>query len=115
MVRWKLFGRSKPKEDEEPEHQEVQEPTPQEPEETIQPETEKEPEKPTMPEYRETLYTKGSTPKKGKKHHKETINQTTWRDINAIEENVDNIRKSKKPVSKLDKKVDKILSRKKKK
>jgi len=114
MVRWKLFGRFKPKEDEEPEHQEVQEPTPQEPERTIQLETEHEPEKPEMPEYRETLDTKGSAPKKGKPH-KETINQTTWRDINAIEENVDNIRMSKKPVSELDKKVDKILSKKKKK
>lgn len=119
MVRWKLFGRYKSKE-EKPESEEpiqekpkeiMQSDTEQESEETISTETEQEPEKPTLVEHHETLYTKGTIPKK------ETINQTTWRDVNAIEENVDNLRmsKSKKPVSELDKKVDKILSKRKKK
>lgn len=119
MVRWKLFGRSKPKgeelEGEEPIQEEpketVQPDTEQEPEETISIETEQEPEKPTLAEHHETLYTKRETPKK------ESINQTTWRDVNAIEGNVDNLRmsKTKEPVSELDKKVDKILSKRKKK
>ena len=85
----------------------------QESEETIQSETEEEPEKPTLPEYHETLYTKESTPKKDK----ETYSHTTWRDIKAIEEKVDNLNKveAKKPKSKLDKTVDEILSKNKKK
>jgi len=114
MVRWKLFGRSKPKEEE----PEGEEPIQEEPKETMQSDTEQEPEKPAMPEYRETLYTEGSIPKKDKTYHKkETINQTTWRDINAIEENVDNLSRgrAKKPISGLDEKVNKILSKRKKK
>lgn len=113
MVRWKLFGKSKSKEDEEPEPQEA---TPQESEETIQPETEQEPEKTMLPEYHETLYAEGSATKKGKKD-KETHSQRIWRDVNAIEERVDNIHKSKakKPTSELNKTVDKILSKRKKK
>jgi hypothetical protein len=107
MVKWKLFGRSKPKEEE----PEGEEPMQEEPKETMQSDTEQEPEKPTLAEHHETLYTKRATPKK------ETINQTTWRDINAIEENVDNLSRgrAKKPISGLDKKVDKILSKRKKK
>lgn len=104
MVKWKLFGRSKSKE--EPESEES---IYEEPKETMQSDTEQEPEEPTLAEHHETLYSKGTIPKK------ETINQTNWRDVNAIEENVDSLRKSKKPVSNLDKKVDKILSKKKKK
>ena len=115
MVRWKLFGRSKSKEELESEEL-IQE----EPEETMQSDIEQEPEETILVEHRETLYTVDSKSKKSssvKTKYREPYSQTSWRDVNAIEENVDNLRmsKTKEPVSELDKKVDKILSKRKKK
>ena len=109
MARWKIFGRSK-SEDGKSEREEF---IKVESDEIIESEAEQEPEKPTLAEHRETLYAEGSTPKK---KGKGSSNQRTWRDTKAIEENVDTISKRKpgKPVPELDKKVDEILSKKKK-
>lgn len=109
MVKWKLFSRSKSKDQESA----YAESTQLESEETMQPETEQEPEKQTLAEYNETLYSQGTGPKK----IKEAPSQATWRDIDAIEENVDNLRrktKTKMPLSEIDKTVDRILSKKRK-
>lgn len=84
--------------------------------ENVQQEEELEAEFQPLAEHHETLYAEGSATKKGKKD-KETHSQRIWRDVNAIEERVDNIHKSKakKPTSELNKTVDKILSKRKKK
>lgn len=110
MTRWKLFGRTK-KED------------PIQKEEgntkiSIEPSLEeKEIEDKPIAEYRETLET-------GTKASKTTTVKTTspseqriWRDVDAIEENVDNIniKKAKKPITDVDKKVDGIIEKRKKK
>jgi len=116
MVRWKLFGRSKPKEEEPEGEESIQE----ESKETMQSDMEQEPEETILAEHHETLHAVDSKSKKSssaKAKYRESYNQTSWRDVNAIEENVDNLRmsKTKKPVSELNKKVDKILSKRKKK
>ena len=118
MARWKLFGRSKPI-DEEPECEESFQ---IETEETILSETEQEPEDSKFIEYRETLYSKDSKSKKHSKSqqtHKSPSDQRIWRDVNAIEENIDGLGKNKleSSISQLDddvnKIVDKLLSNKK--
>lgn len=64
-------------------------------------------------EYKETLYTDSYKPKK------ETYafsNQTMWRNVQAIEKNVDTIHitNASKPSNDLDKIVDRIIAKKKK-
>ena len=118
MSRWKLFDRFKSKEEVPHESEEMiecekeskEESTPPESEETVQ----EEPEESTLVEYRETLHTEGSTTKK---KNTTASDQRVWRDMNTIEKNIDNLRKTKKtkPRSELDKTVDKILSKSKKK
>jgi len=110
MAKWKLFGRSKSK-DEEPEC-----------EESIQDESESrnEPKKTTSAEYKEVLYTEGSAPKKYSKIQEKNIesnDQRIWRDVKSIEKNVDNIDKceAQKPAKGLDDAVDKILFKRKRK
>lgn len=110
MAKWKLFGRSKSKD----EGQEVEEFQQGESSETI------EPEKPILTEHSETLYAEGSTSKKSpstKRTNTSPSDQRIWRDVNAIEENVDYIEKNKAktPTSELDKTVDKLLAKRKKK
>ena len=97
MSKWKIFGKNK----REDETQITEEPTKIESEEPAEDETEK---------YSETLYTSESKPKK-------TSDQMIWRDVDAIEEKVDtlHITKAQKPVTKLDKTVDRLLQKRKKK
>lgn len=110
MSRWKLFGKSKSKEEEITESEEtIKE---EETEENI--ETDQEPEDQPLAEYHETLHTGVST---SKKKAKASSDQRIWRDVGGIEEKIDNLHKIKaqKPVSEIDKTVDKLLAKKKKK
>jgi len=115
MARWKLFGRSKPidEELESEEHLQI------ESEETVLLETDQDPEDSKMIEYHETLYSKDSKSKKHSKFQQAYSNQRIWRDLNAIEGNIDGLDKSKleSSTSQLDddinKAVDKLLSKKK--
>ena len=71
-------------------------------------------------EYHETLQTKNSDSSKNSSHEVHTrssSDQRIWRDVKAIEENIDNIHisKSNKPTSELEKKVDTIIKKKEKK
>jgi len=109
MAKWKLFGRSKSKEE-----PECEEPT------ISESEIKQKSEKPTSTEYKETLYTEGSAPKKYSKIQEKNIesdDQRIWRDVKSIEKNVDNIDKdeAQKPAQELDQAVDKILFKRKRK
>ena len=112
MARWKLFGRAK-KEDTTQNEEEPAEKSTELPKEEI--ETGDEP----IAEYRETLET-GKATSKSKTTTVQTSTpseQRIWRDVDAIEENVDgiHIRKAEKPVSDLDKKEDSLIKKRKKK
>ena len=115
---WKLFGKSKSKKEENPE--------PDEPVEELNDdieiesdiediEQEEETEEGPLAEYSETLETGVSTSKKPKS--KAPNDQRIWRDVSSIEEKVDNlhISRAEKPVTELDKTVDKLILKKKKK
>jgi hypothetical protein len=109
MARWKLFGRSKSKEESECEESKISES-----------EIKQESEKPTSAEYKETLYTEGSAPKDYsafQKRNRELGDQRIWRDVRSIEKSVDSIDKDKaqKPEQELEKTVDKILFKRKRK
>ena len=104
MSKWKIFDKNKQKKDEtvEPKETETKEPVKEKTEEQ------------NVVTYSETLHTADSSSKK------KTVtksNQRTWRDVDAIEERVDNlhITKAQKPVTKLDKTVDRLLQKRKKK
>jgi len=110
MVRWKLFGRAK-KEDSNHNEEENTEISIESSDE--EKETGEEP----IAEYRETLET-GTTKSKTTAVKTTTPSeQRIWRDVDSIEENIDNlhIQKAKKPVTELDKKVDGIIEKRKKK
>ena len=111
MAKWRLFGKSKAKEEEKPETQEIKEETVEEPIETTS-----EPEDKPIAEYHETLHT-GSTSKKQTTTSKPTSDQRIWRDVDSIENNVDklHIKKAQKPVTEVDKTVDKLIAKRKKK
>ena len=107
MAKWKLFGRSKSKE--EPECEEF-----------VVSESKQKSKKPVLAEYNEKLYSEGSTPKKhsvAQKKSMETDDQRVWRDVKSIEKNVDNIDKdeAQKPAQELDQAVDRILFKRKRK
>jgi hypothetical protein len=139
MSRWKLFGKSKPKEEkiQEPSEkveeiskpdekveeiskpdekvEEISEPCEKveevsEPDEKVVEEVTVEKKQP-LTEYKETLYTGGSTSNKEIKQT--SSDQRIWRDINSIEKNIDNLhlKEEKKPITELEKKVDMILSK----
>jgi hypothetical protein len=114
MARWKLFSKSKPKE-------EITEPEETVSEDLVEVEIvpEQEPEKEPLVEYHETLKSGVTTSEKSKskKDRKKQTDQRIWRDVNSIEEKVDNlhITRAKEPVSEIDKTVDKIISKGKKK
>ena len=79
----------------------------------VEPIEEEEEDKP-LAEHKETLYS-GTTTKKDKTR-KSSLTQTDqriWRDVKTIEEDVDNlhIKKAAKPVTALDKKVDKLIEK----
>ena len=106
MSKWKLFSKSEQKEEPQPEEN-----TATELEETTKEEQETG-EKP-LAEYRETLQTGSKT----KKTSKPVSNQIVWRDVDTIEKNIDNlhITQAQKPVTQLDKTVDRLLKKRKKK
>jgi hypothetical protein len=66
-----------------------------------------------LTEYKETLYS-GSP--KSKKEAYAFSNQSMWRDIQAIEKNIDSIHitNAKKPTNELDRVVDMLIAKKKK-
>lgn len=110
MARWKLFSKIKIKEEKSTEPQETtKEEEIKDPKETLEEDVKEEEE--ILAEYKETLYTSSHTSKKGKKQI--LSDQRIWRDMDSIEKNIDNleIKKGVKPVSELEKKVDKIISR----
>jgi len=95
MVRGRLFGKSKEKNLESTELSITK--------------TENKP----LAEYKETFYT--DTPK-SKKEAYAFSNQRIWRDVQAIEKNIDiiHITRAKKPTNELDRVVDRIIAKKKK-
>ncbi len=105
MSRWKLFGKSKSKEDKITEPAET---IKEDAEEYI--ETDQEPDDQPLAEHQETLYTGVSTSKKGTAA---SSDQRIWRDVDAIEENIDtlHITKARKPHSEIEKTVDKIIGK----
>ena len=107
MAKWKLFGRSKSKEE-------------QECEELVVSESKQKSKKQVLAEYNEKLYSDGSAPKKystNQKKNRESDDQRVWRDLKSIEKNVDNIDKdeAQKPAQELDQTVDRILFKRKRK
>lgn len=109
MARWSLFNKSKAKSEE----QSVEEDVPEEfVEET---ESEKEP----LAQHTEILYEKGSGSKKSssQKTRISASDQRIWRDVDAIEENIDHIDKKKttSSSSEIDRTVDRLLSKRKRK
>ena len=110
MVRWKLFGRAK-KEDLDQNEEENTETSMESSDE------EKEVVDEPIAEYRETLETGKTTSKTTTKKTTVPSKQRIWRDVDSIEGNIDNlhIKKAKKPVTELDKKVDGIIEKRKKK
>lgn len=107
MTKWKLFSRSKSKEESECE-------------ETVVSESRQKSKKPVLAEYNEKLYSEGSAPKKhsvAQKKSMEMDDQRIWRDVKSIEKNVDNINKedAQKPAQELDQAVDRILFKRKRK
>lgn len=123
MSRWKLFGKSKSKKEE---PLEFQESSHVEPEENIPMETEdssyieKEQENQPLAEYHETLHTgkpASSKSSSGDKYSGSSSDQRIWRDVKAIEENIDNmhISTSRKPTSTFDKRIDRLVKKREKK
>ena len=109
MAKWKLFGKEK-KEDL-TQNEEVNT------EVSIEiSEKEKQAEDKPIAEYRETLETGTTTSKTTKLKTTTPSEQRIWRDVDAIEENVDNIhiKKAKKSVTDVDKKVDSLIEKRKK-
>ncbi|MBN2066544.1 MAG: hypothetical protein JW771_07045 [Candidatus Thermoplasmatota archaeon] len=110
MVRWSLFNKSKQKQEEQRPEEDIQEGPD---DETA--EEEKEP----LAQHAETLYAKGSGSKKSssQKTKSSTGDQRIWRDVNAIEENVDYIHEKKTAASssEIDRTVDRLLQKRKRK
>ncbi len=118
MIKLKVLDKLKPKK-KEPEPEE--EPTPPKSEEATQSETVQDPKEPTLAEYHETLHSVDvASENKDSSYQRDGVvlsEQRLWRDVKAIEENVDNISKHEPKTSEagLDKTVDKILAKTKKK
>lgn len=118
MVKLKVLDKLKPKK-KEPEPEE--EPTPPKSEEATQSETVQDPKEPTLAEYHETLHSVDvASENKDSSYQRDGVvlsEQRFWRDVKAIEENVDNISEHEPKTSeaRLDKTVDKILAKTKKK
>ena len=118
MVKLKVLDKLKPKK-KEPEPEE--EPTPPKSEEVAQSETVQDPNEPTLAEYHETLHSVDvDSENKNSSYQRDGVvlsEQRFWRDVKAIEENVDNISKHepKTPEVGLDKTIDEILAKTKKK
>ena len=98
MARWRLFGRSKEEDTLEEAEVEPIEESGDEP----------------LVEYSEKLHTGTS---KSKTYSATNVDQRIWRNVDSIEEKVDNlhITKANKPVTELDKTVDRLIEKKQKK
>ena len=101
MARWKLFSKTRSKEEQIKEPQETRK------EEEIKEEDQ------VLAEYKETLHTSTHKTKKGKKQA--LSDQRIWRDVDSIEKNIDNldVNEAEKPVEKLEERIDKIISKRK--
>ena len=122
MSKWRLFGKSK-KEEKNDFHEPVNvENNPVEPEEIqefeAEPIQQPEPQDQPLVEHHDTLHTgKPSNEQGSSANSRSSSDQRVWRDVEAIEENIDNIhvKNSGNPPSELDKKVDQIIKKKEKK
>jgi len=112
MVKWKLFGKSK-KEEETTQQVDLKQETE---EKTFEEATNEEQTDGPIAEYHETLHT-GTTTSKSSSNTASDSEQRRWRDVDSIEEDIDtlHVKKTKVPVTELDKKVDKILEKNKEK
>jgi hypothetical protein len=117
MAKWKLFGRSKSKDEENIKPDEpVEEPNEEPINETEEiNDTEQEIEKEPLAEHHETLETGVSTSKKS--IIAQPSDQRIWRDVNTIESEIDNlhITRAQKPITEVDKAIDKLISKRKRK
>lgn len=117
MAKWKLFGKSKPREEDIIEPEKTIEETLDEPiddtEEII--ETENEIENEPLTEHHETLETGVSTTKQSPTA--QPSDQRLWRDVISIEGEIDVLHKTRahRPISEVDKAVDKLISKRKRK
>lgn len=118
MIKLKVLDKLKPKK-KEPEPEE--EPTPSKSEEGTQSETVQGPKESILAEYHETLHSVDvASENKDSSYQRDGValsEQRFWRDVKTIEENVDNISKHEPKTSEagLDKTVDEILAKTKKK
>ena len=117
MIKLKVLERLKSKK-REPVHKSEESPQAKS-EETVQSETEQDPKESTLAEYHETLYSESVTSEKDTLHQRENSvlsEQRIWRDVQAIEENVDSISKhpSEEYGTELGKRVDRVLANKEK-
>lgn len=114
MAKWKLFSKSKSEKEKLLEETEENIQTEEKPKTSNELEADFEP----LADYNETLYSQNSKSKKSssKKADNTPVDQIIWRDLKAIEENIDNLHTtdSRRPVSELDKKVDKLIDKSKK-
>jgi len=107
MAKWSLFKKSKP----ENEYIPIDETK-----EIITNKREYEKDYKPLAEYKKTLYTSTKSSKKTKNTTSST-DQRCWRDVDLIEKKVDkpHITQAQKPTTKIDKKVDKLIQKRKKK
>lgn len=108
MAKWSLFRKSK-SEEETKEPEKIEE-TPRE--ETVKIQAEEEP----LAEHSETLQT-GKPSSKKTSSAKLPSDQRYWRDVDTIENKVDNLHKTRaeQPVTEVDRTVDKLIEKRKKK
>lgn len=108
---WKLFGKSKPKEEETKELEESDVEEQIEGDDELETESKDE----SLAEYSETLETGKPTSKRSS--NATSSDQRVWRDVKGIEGAVDNlhITRAQKPITDLDKRVDKLIEKRKKK
>lgn len=114
MGKWKIFGKLKKEEETTNTTQATEETNGEDLEEKS---TEEQTDQP-LAEYHETLHTnKKTSTSKTISHTSSNVDQRVWRDVDSIETNVDtiHIKKAQKPVTEVDKKVDKLISKHKKK
>lgn len=114
MGKWKIFGKLKKEEETTNTTQATEETNGEDLEEKS---TEEQTDQP-LAEYHETLHTnKKTSTSKTVSHTSSNVDQRVWRDVDSIETNVDtiHIKKAQKPVTEVDKKVDKLISKHKKK
>jgi hypothetical protein len=124
VTKWKLFNRSKGKEEASPEVKMATELIKESEEKPKIPETSKESEEVPIKEYNETLYSKGSVQKQPATtvpEKRQPLKRTSWESARTIEQNVDTMGRKQKELSgtktqkssDTDKKVDFILLKKK--